>query len=112
MLFVLVRYVCSGASSSPTPTDGLTGYLCPPGFYCPEGSGIEKGCPINSYQNQLGEPNCTVCPAGYMCPYENMTSPLPCQEGNATISIIVWSHTTSQMIVNIKKFYMKSPLDW
>ena len=81
MLFRL-SYVCSGGSSTPRPTDGIVGYKCPAGHYCPEGSDIEKGCAVNSYQNSIGEANCTVCPERYMCPYENMTSPEPCKEGN------------------------------
>jgi len=81
MSSLFFRYVCSGGSSTPTPTDPSEGYLCPPGHYCPEGTEFEKGCPINTFQASFGEANCTICPAGYMCPYDNMTAALPCMEG-------------------------------
>lgn len=37
-------YVCVGGASNSTPTDGVTGALCPAGYYCPQGSG--SGMPI------------------------------------------------------------------
>lgn len=30
-------YVCLGGAKIATPNDGQTGYICPKGFYCPEG---------------------------------------------------------------------------
>ena len=30
-------HYCSVRASSPTPVDGVTGDICPPGFYCPAG---------------------------------------------------------------------------
>lgn len=30
-------FYCNSTSSSATPTDGVTGNLCPKGHYCPEG---------------------------------------------------------------------------
>ena len=30
-------YVCLRGSNTSTPTDGIVGYKCPPGFYCTEG---------------------------------------------------------------------------
>ena len=28
---------CSARATTPKPTDGTTGNICPPGFYCPAG---------------------------------------------------------------------------
>lgn len=89
MLFSLsLRYVCSGGSTTPTPTDPSEGYLCPTGHFCPEGSDFEQGCPINTYQGSLGQADCDPCPAGYMCPYDNMTIPLSCKEGLFSCSFV------------------------
>ena len=31
-------YYCDHAADNPSPTDGVTGNVCPQGFYCPPGS--------------------------------------------------------------------------
>ncbi len=35
-------FVCRSASKTPTPTDGVKGYPCPMGHYCPEGKSQPK----------------------------------------------------------------------
>ena len=57
------------------------GYPCPAGFYCPAGATVPLGCQIGTYNDQLGQANCTICPAGLMCDETNMTNPVPCKEG-------------------------------
>lgn len=42
-------YVCLGGSDVATPTDGVMGYPCPVGNYCPEGSTMEIPCNKGSY---------------------------------------------------------------
>lgn len=36
---------CTRGSSVPNPTDGITGDLCPPGHFCPQGSPRPTPCP-------------------------------------------------------------------
>ncbi|KAH3741464.1 hypothetical protein DPMN_048189, partial [Dreissena polymorpha] len=75
-------YVCLEGSSTPNPTDGVTGYICPRGHFCEAGTTQEEACPPGTYQASLGQDNCTVCPAGYMCLYSNMTVPERCMTGH------------------------------
>ena len=42
-------YVCLGGSDVATPTDGVLGYPCPVGHYCPEANVIEQPCNKGSY---------------------------------------------------------------
>lgn len=42
---VSTGYFCVNGSRTLTPTDGVTGDLCKPGQYCPEGSSEGIGCP-------------------------------------------------------------------
>ena len=37
-------YYCLGEASTPTPTDGTTGNVCPQGRYCVEGLGYDGLC--------------------------------------------------------------------
>ena len=77
----LSSYVCTGGSTTATPTNASEGFLCPPGHFCVEGAEFAEGCPMGTYQPNYGQDNCTICPAGYMCLDVNMTSPELCQEG-------------------------------
>ena len=67
----------------PTPTDGVTGIVCEPRYYCPQGTPVQLGCPIGQYNDQYGQENCTYCPPGTMCPVVNMTTPEMCRMGMA-----------------------------
>ncbi|KAJ7990480.1 hypothetical protein DPEC_G00300750 [Dallia pectoralis] len=60
-------FYCSGGAKSPTPTDGVTGDLCPQGSYCPVGSAAPKHCPDGSYSNHTGAAECLECPPGKYC---------------------------------------------
>ncbi|KAJ8035012.1 hypothetical protein HOLleu_22086 [Holothuria leucospilota] len=61
-------YYCSGKAKSKYPTDGVTGNICPVGFYCPEGSPAPKRCEGGYYTNITGQASCFDCPPSYYCP--------------------------------------------
>ncbi|KAH3750553.1 hypothetical protein DPMN_185080 [Dreissena polymorpha] len=45
--------------------NGTNSYICPPGYYCPEASGFETGCPTGTYNYELGMTSlsdCIACP--------------------------------------------------
>ncbi|EGD79005.1 hypothetical protein PTSG_01976 [Salpingoeca rosetta] len=72
-------YICYGNAEFATPgLDGLSwGAVCPPGYYCPEGTQAPVPCPPGSYSNVEGlqsESQCTPCPAARYCPEEAMTT--------------------------------------
>ena len=50
----------SGANNS-RPADGVTGYECLAGYYCPEGSGQGVKCLAGTYSSGLGLENATEC---------------------------------------------------
>lgn len=75
-------YVCLFGSKTSKPNNGTDGFICNPGFYCPAGSSFERGCPIGTFNDKFGQPNCTECLAGLMCDKTNMTTPVPCKEGH------------------------------
>ncbi|XP_077985305.1 uncharacterized protein LOC144439945 [Glandiceps talaboti] len=60
-------YFCTSAAYTKYPTDGVTGDICPKGFYCPEGSPAAKRCEGGYYTNITGQAECFDCPAGYYC---------------------------------------------
>ncbi|XP_042566185.1 multiple epidermal growth factor-like domains protein 6 [Clupea harengus] len=76
------RYVCVGGSVSPRPGDGIMGYLCPPGHSCPAGSALEVPCEAGTYSSSSGAANCSLCPAGTMCPSDGMQEPALCPLGH------------------------------
>lgn len=83
-IFILVRYMYvrtyankRQAAESPQPVDGITGYECPQGTYCPEGSSAPLGCPPGTYNPSMAMGNCTECPAGSIC-LNNATTPAEC----------------------------------
>ena len=80
-IIIIFSYVCTGGSSTPTPNDNIEGYACPPGYMCPAGSTVPIGCPIGTWNGQMGQANCTECLAGLMCDAMNMTIPVQCKEG-------------------------------
>ena len=81
----LAGYYCSGEATSATPTDGITGNICPPGFYCPEASTSQTACPLGTFSNNTGNThldNCTSCLEGYGCSQQGLTQPNElCSEG-------------------------------
>lgn len=56
---------------------GLTPELCPPGFYCPAGTGdLWQSCPLGTFSNIGGiwdADNCTQCSGGSYCSELNAT---------------------------------------
>nr|XP_054760934.1 uncharacterized protein LOC129267226 [Lytechinus pictus] len=64
-------YYCISGASSPTPTDGVTGDICPVGTYCPTGSNKTYDCPPSTYNPTEGRESiseCLACDAGEYCP--------------------------------------------
>lgn len=64
-------------AASPQPVDGITGYECPRGSYCPAGSAYPIGCPPGTYNPSEAMGECAECLAGSVCP-GNSTTPEEC----------------------------------
>lgn len=64
-------------AESPQPVDGITGYMCPPGTYCPAGSSSPLGCPPGKYNPSEAMEDCEDCLPGFVCP-GNTTFPEEC----------------------------------
>ena len=60
-------YYCESAASVATPTDGVTGDICPTGHYCPTGTTLPIPCADGYYMNLTLAPLCEVCPPRYYC---------------------------------------------
>lgn len=43
-------FVCVGRASEPAPSDALTGFPCPSGFYCSVGTSVPKPCPKGTFR--------------------------------------------------------------
>ena len=56
-------YYCPGGQSHHSPAE----YTCPLGHYCPVGSRNPIRCDSGYYQDERGQPECKVCPAGFFC---------------------------------------------
>ena len=82
------------------------GIACVPGYYCPEGTTVQLGCPIGTYNDQYGQDNCTYCLPGNMCPVVNMTTPEPCGMGIYRIGFILVLSINSVLVcyVSVKQF--------
>jgi len=71
-------YYCVMGATTATPTDGVTGNVCPPGSYCPAQSISPIPCPPRTFSSAVGATNdttCTPCTAGMYCPSVNLTAP-------------------------------------
>ena len=69
-------YYCELRASTSTPTDGVTGDICPPGRYCPTGSPIGVDCHIGTFSNETGlvaSTDCQDCTPGYYCGRTGLT---------------------------------------
>ncbi|XP_075046430.1 uncharacterized protein LOC142107145 [Mixophyes fleayi] len=58
--------------------------ICPPGFYCQEGTILPNPCPANTVRNSPGgrkREDCGPCPLGYWCKEGNPV-PMPCPSGH------------------------------
>ena len=60
-------YFCESGAADATPTDGVTGDICPTGHYCPNGTALPLPCADGYYMNVTMAPLCEVCPAGFYC---------------------------------------------
>lgn len=47
-------FVCVGGASESSPLDNVTGFPCPPGFFCSVGTSSPKACPKGTFR-------CTPC---------------------------------------------------
>ncbi|XP_070399343.1 multiple epidermal growth factor-like domains protein 6 [Nothobranchius furzeri] len=78
-------YFCKLGASSSSPLDGLFGFLCPLGHYCPSGTTAPKVCPEGRWSNSSGlqsEWNCKTCSGGFYCDSAGITKPTGfCREG-------------------------------
>ncbi|XP_064159371.1 SCO-spondin [Anguilla rostrata] len=70
------HYCPAGQATSRPPE-----HACAAGHFCPQGSARETACSPGSYQPREGQEACAVCPAGSVCPKEEMIHPMPCQAG-------------------------------
>ena len=54
-------YYCSGGAFISAPTDQVTGDICPPGSYCPVGTGVPQPCPLGTFSSQSGNQAVSAC---------------------------------------------------
>ncbi|CAN0080879.1 unnamed protein product, partial [Laminaria digitata] len=73
------------APQNSSDANGAVGGVCPPGFYCPEGSVAPRGCQSGTYSPSTGNTNssaCLACEPGFMCPNASTSTPTePCPAG-------------------------------
>ncbi|PIK35707.1 hypothetical protein BSL78_27463 [Apostichopus japonicus] len=69
------RFYCPGWAEITVPEP--TGYECPEGFYCLNGTGSPYSCEPGTYQPSSGQSECYTCPAGFYCLY-NTSVPEEC----------------------------------
>ncbi|XP_026534414.1 neurogenic locus notch homolog protein 4-like [Notechis scutatus] len=74
-------YVCLEGNSVPCPNDGIHGYRCPKGFYCPQGASSEVPCEPGMFSPTDGASVCLPCPAGTACRRAAMVEPAICPRG-------------------------------
>lgn len=72
-------FICTGGSNTPTPQNGTGGWKCPEGTYCPKGTVVVYNCKPGTYNPEMGQKQCKLCPPGAYCPgtveelYQNRT---------------------------------------
>lgn len=74
-------YYCISAATTPTPTDGVTGYKCPIYYYCEAGTTNPSSCDPGYYIPYVGassSSDCIICTPGYYC---QGADPVICPEG-------------------------------
>ena len=70
-------YYCTQGASNSTPTDGVTGNICPAGKYCEIGSIAGAGCLVGTFSNTEGlttASQCQNCTGGYYCGTVGLTA--------------------------------------
>lgn len=75
-------FYCSQGSSTPRPTDGVTGDVCPAGSKCINGSTAPQPCPPGLHTPVVGMSECAGCPEGFFCPDFMTVVPVVCPSGN------------------------------
>ena len=73
------RYYCSGNATVATPTDGVTGNVCPVGHYYPAGSGQPVPCGDGTFTDTTLNEVCLPCTEGSYC--VNGLQPQSCPAG-------------------------------
>ena len=63
-------YLCIKGSASATPTDGITGSLCPQHCYCEENTGFAERCKDGTMAPNGGAEICSTCSEGKSCSYD------------------------------------------
>lgn len=82
----LPGFYCSGNSTKANPDDGIMGNLCPPGHYCPRGSGQPIPCPEGFFNPTSIRSKCEICPKNLTCP-EGSIYPFECNSENVSLSV-------------------------
>eukprot|EP00163_Fabomonas_tropica_P011852 TRINITY_DN227_c0_g2_i1.p1 TRINITY_DN227_c0_g2~~TRINITY_DN227_c0_g2_i1.p1 ORF type:complete len:7500 (+),score=2428.07 TRINITY_DN227_c0_g2_i1:177-22676(+) len=71
-------HYCTARASTPTPTDGTTGNVCPPGYVCPLGTdNFTIPCPTGTFRSTAQAANdsqCTDCTPGFYCNGPGLTA--------------------------------------
>ncbi|KAF4141759.1 hypothetical protein GN958_ATG09004 [Phytophthora infestans] len=86
-------YYCTSNASTPTPTDSVTGAVCPTGFYCPEASPAPIKCSAGTYAADKGQDVCDKCPMGFYCDgiatstYADCSAGRYCPAGTAEVPV-------------------------
>jgi len=77
-------YVCTGLAKVPNPTDITTGYICPAGYYCPDGI-TKTACDLgkfNQFTGSSSSADCIDCLVGQICNSVGLAYPItPCPAG-------------------------------
>ena len=63
-------YICTAKSTTPVPSDGVMGSVCPAGGYCEIGSWTSIACKAGYYNDREGAEtyfDCSQCRPGYYC---------------------------------------------
>merc|ERR1712050_27274 len=94
--FCEMGHFCALGASTATPTDGVTGNICPEAHFCIGGAKFPRPCPFGSKnlntkglkdESECGLPHqicpmgfsCEICKSGHYCP--DATSETPCPAG-------------------------------
>ncbi|XP_023817540.1 zonadhesin-like isoform X2 [Oryzias latipes] len=78
-------FVCVRGASEASPSDGLRGFSCPLGYFCPVGTSVPKPCPKGTFSDQRGlvdDTECQSCSPGFYCSESGLSSVSgPCLPG-------------------------------
>jgi hypothetical protein len=88
-------YYCAGGAIISNPEDPecdltvdpdcvQTGYLCPEGYFCEQGTTHPMACQLGFYVEGDGNSICTNCPEDFYCAYNNeiITNTTECIDGS------------------------------